>query len=261
MSQKILNTMSLAIDEGIATLTLTREKSLNAMNDDFFSDILDVIADLSQHDGIKAMIVTGSGNGFSVGADLKNQPFEKDLDLGKALREKFEPMIFGLRSLPFPTIAAVNGYAAGAGMGLMLACDIVIAVRAANFVQAFINIALVPDAGISYFLPRIIGRAKTTEMMMLGEPVSAEDACNMGMIAKVVDEDLLMHEAMIIAKKLATKPTSALVQIRELLDQSHESTLQEQLNNEANAQKIAGKNPNFLEGVTAFLEKRKPKFK
>jgi 2-(1,2-epoxy-1,2-dihydrophenyl)acetyl-CoA isomerase len=260
MTYKKLTTMELDLNRQIAKITLTRENALNAMNQQFFDDISSCLSNLQFEKGIKALIITGRGNGFSVGADLKNLPVNTDLDLGKALRENFEPLILGLKKLPFPTIAAVNGYAAGAGMGLMLGCDFTIAAKSAQFVQAFINIALVPDAGNTYFLPRLIGNARATEMMMLGEPVSAERAFEMGMIYKVVDDAELEAEADILANKLAQKPTSVLMQIRELLDVSGENSLADQLNAEADAQKIASTHDNFLEGVRAFNEKRSPKF-
>mgnify|MGYP002640159521 FL=1 len=257
-----LETMELSKSDNIAILTLTRAKSLNAMNRDFFADIKQIINVLSKNEhSIKVLIITGRGAGFSVGADLKNVPIDDNHDLGKSLRENFEPMVMGLKALPFPIIAAVNGYAAGAGMGLMLACDFTIAAHSANFVQAFVNIALIPDAGSTYFLPRFIGRARTTQMMMLGENLTADDAYTIGLIYKVVDDDSLMAEADILAKKLAAGPTSAIVQIRGLLDASHDNTLAEQLEEEAVAQQIAGLSGNFLEGVSAFLQKRKPNFK
>ncbi|MBT5186011.1 MAG: 2-(1,2-epoxy-1,2-dihydrophenyl)acetyl-CoA isomerase [Kordiimonadaceae bacterium] len=261
MSDHILKTMKLSVTGNIATLTLTREKALNAMNQDFFNDFNSMLKTLSANNDVKALIITGKGNGFTVGADLKNLPINEELDLGKSLRENFLPMVMGIKKLNVPTIAAVNGYAAGAGMGLMLACDFTIAARNANFVQAFINIALVPDAGSSYFLPQLIGRARATEMMMLGENITAEEAYKIGLIYKVTTEDQLMEQSLKLANKLAQKPSSALIQIRELLDASHENTLSEQLEAEAKAQQIAGKNENFIEGVAAFNEKREPKFK
>ena len=211
--------------------------------------------------GIRALIITGIGGGFSVGADLKSFSFDNTSDLGQALRDNFEPMVLGIKSLPFPTIAAVNGYCVGAGMGLMLACDFTVAAYCANFSQGFVNIALVPDAGSTYFLPRLIGRARASEMMMLGEKITADDAYKIGLIYKVVDDDALMDSAHALAGKLAAGPTSAIVQVRKLLDTSQENTLLQQLDAEADEQQIAGKSENFLEGVTAFLQKRKPDFK
>lgn len=264
MPNLILDTMELDYSGSIAILTLTREKALNAMNQDYFDNIKVVLEKISTNSDIKALIITGRGGGFSVGADLKNLPIEQlddDLDLGKSLRENFVPMVMGLKALPFPTIAAVNGYAAGAGMGLMLACDFTIAARSAQFVQAFINIALVPDAGSSFFLPRIIGRARSAQMMMLGEAISADEALDMGLIYSISEDDALKEDALKLAEKLAKKPTSALVQIRSLLDSTFENSLAGQLEAEASAQQIAGKHENFKEGVTAFNEKREPKFK
>lgn len=257
-----LETMELKRIDKIAILTLTREDNLNAMSPTFFDNIKQVITELSANDhGIRALIITGNGGGFSVGADLKSFSFEGDFDLGQALRDNFEPMVLDIKALPFPTIAAVNGYCVGAGMGLMLACDLTIAARCATFAQGFVGIALIPDAGSTYFLPRLIGRARATEMMMLGENVTASDAFDIGMINKVVDDHDLMTEAMTLATKLAAGPTSAIVQIRKLLDASQESTLIDQLGLEADEQKIAGQSSNFREGVSAFLQKRDPNFK
>ena len=253
--------MELSIEANIAVLTLTRENALNAMSKGFFSDINAILCKIQHKPEIKALIIIGRGNGFSVGADLKEFTSDEKIDLGERLRENFEPMVLELKKMPFPTIAAVNGYAAGAGMGLMLGCDFTIAAKSAQFVQAFINIALVPDAGSSYFLPRLVGRARATEMMMLGENISADEAYKMGLIYKVVEDNNLLDEAIILAKKLREKPTETLIQIRELLDASHDNSFIDQLNAEANAQTVAGQCDNFIEGVTAFNEKRKPLFK
>lgn len=261
MTNITLSTMELSIETNIAVLTLTRENALNAMNQVFFDDVKTTLNRIKKNIDVKALIIIGRGNGFSVGADLKEFTSDEKIDLGARLRKNFEPMVLELKKLPFPTIAAVNGYAAGAGMGLMLGCDFTIAARSAQFVQAFINIALVPDAGSSYFLPRLVGRARATEMMMLGENISADDAYNMGLIYKVVDDKNLLDEAIVLAKKLCEKPTKTLIQIRDLLDASHDNTFVDQLEAEANAQTVAGKCDNFIEGVSAFKEKRKPNFK
>ena len=256
-----LETMTLEITGNLAVITLTRESSLNAMNKAFCDDFVTLVRAASDNGNIRAIIITGTGNGFSVGADLKSLPIEQDRDLSKALRENFEPMIRALKNAPFPTIAAVNGYSAGAGMGLMLACDFTIAARSAQFIQAFINIGLIPDMGCTFFLPRLVGRARAAAMMMLGETVSAEEALKMGLIYKLSDDDNLLDDAHKLAGKLIQLPTSALVEIRKLLDQSMENTFEEQFQAEAEAQKQAGLSENFEEGVRAFNEKRPPNFK
>ena len=258
MSELTLSTMKLEYNKNIAVLTFTRESSLNALNANFFADLKQVFEQLNSANEIKALIITGQGKGFCVGADLKDLPIGADLDLGKSLRDNFIPMVEGITGLP--TIAAVNGYAAGAGMGLMLSCDFTIAAKSANFVQAFINIGLVPDAGSTFFLPRFIGRARANEMMMLGENIAAEDAASIGLIYKCIEDDNLMEEAMKLADKLANKPTSALLQIRKLLNDSHENKFNDQLEAEAEAQQLAGQSRNFQEGIAAFNEKREPQF-
>ena len=252
--------MKLEYKKRIAVLTLTRESSLNALDASFFADLKLVLEHLNLANEIKALIITGQGKGFCVGADLKDLPIGTDLDLGKSLRDNFIPMVEGITGLPMPTIAAVNGYAAGAGMGLMLSCDFTIAAKSANFVQAFINIGLVPDAGSTFFLPRFIGRARANEMMMLGENIAAEEAASIGLIYKCVEDDRLMEETMKLADKLAKKPKSALLQIRKLLNDSHENKFNDQLEAEAEAQQLAGQSKNFQEGVAAFKEKRNPEF-
>ncbi len=261
MALKTLETMKLEYSGPIAVLTLTRENALNAMNKAFCDDFQTLLRDASHNSEIRALIITGIGDGFSVGADLKSLPIDPERDLSKALRENFEPIIMALKKTPFPTIAAVNGYSAGAGMGLMLACDFTIAAKSAQFIQAFINIGLIPDMGCTYFLPRLVGRARAAAMMMLGVPVCAEDALKMGLIYKVSDDGCLMSDAKKLAMKLSALPTEALIEIRHLLDQSMDNNFEDQLTAEAKAQKRAGQTENFEEGIRAFNEKRLPKFK
>lgn len=261
MAITTLETMTLECTENIAVLTLTREQSLNAMNKAFCDDFVSLMEEVRKINDIRALIITGKGDGFSVGADLKSLPIDQDRDLSKALRENFEPIIRALKNAPFPTIAAVNGYAAGAGMGLMLSCDFTIAAKSAQFIQAFINIGLVPDMGCTYFLPRLVGRARAAAMMMLGQTVTADEALNMGLIYKVCNDENLMTDAQKLATKLSMLPTATLIEIRNLLDQSMENGFEEQFNAEAEAQKQAGLSENFEEGIRAFNEKRAPKFK
>ena len=261
MNNLILDTMILSFQKSIAILTLTREKSLNAMSPQFFNDFNTVFSHLSTlQTPIKALIITGQGQGFCVGADLKNFTNDRDIDLSESLRKNFIPLVKALRNLKIPTIAAVNGYAVGAGMSIVLACDFCIAAKSAEFSQAFINIGLVPDAGSTYYLPRMVGRAKANEMMMLGENIRARDAFNIGLIYKCVEDDQLISDAMRLADKLASRPLSAIIQIRVLLDKSQENSFDQQLEAEADAQKIAGQSDNFIEGIQAFLEKRLPIF-
>ena len=262
ISGKILQTMKLTYEGSVAIVTLSRPEAMNAINSHFFDDFQSILTELSRDDNsARALLIVAEGKGFCAGADLKGQLSEKALNLGEILREKYNPLIKNLKKLPIPTIAAINGAVAGAGMSLVCACDIIIAEKQAYFLQAFINIALIPDAGSTYFLPRMIGRARASAMMMLGEKLPAEKALEYGIISKLVENDNLLSEAMALAQKLATLPTQALFTIRGLLDSSEQNTLDQQLEAEAVAQQAAAGTKDFMEGVAAFLEKRRPVFK
>ena len=257
-----LDTMTLEYEESIAIVTLSRPDAMNAMNARFFTDFQNILTEVSQADNpARALLITAEGKGFCAGADLKDQTGEMPPNLGQGLRRDFNPLIKGLKTLPIPTIVAVNGAAAGAGMSLVCACDLAIAGRKAYFLQAFVNIALVPDAGSTYFLPRLVGRARATSLMMLGERLPADQALEYGLISKVVEPEDLLAEGKALARKLAALPTATLVSIRGLLDSSEQNTLSQQLEIEADAQQLAGRTENFMEGVMAFLQKRPAIFK
>ena len=261
-STRSLQTMKLEYEDTVAILTLCRPDAMNAMNGQFFADFQDVLSELSQGENTaRALLIKAEGKGFCAGADLKDQVGDMPPDLGKALRNNYNPLIMGLKKLPIPTIVAVNGAAAGAGMSLVCACDIVIAESQAYFLQAFVNIALIPDAGSTYFLPRMIGRARAASMMMLGDKLSAAQALEYGIVSKVVEPEDLISEGMALARKMAKMPTQALYSIRNLLDASEENTLEQQLETEAVAQQKAGYSGDFMEGVMAFLQKRPAVFK
>lgn len=254
--------MTLAFDEAVAILTFSRPDAMNAMNGQFFVDFQSVLSDLSREESpARALLITAEGKGFCAGADLKEQGGQMPPDLGKTLRDSYNPLILGLKKLSIPTVVAINGVAAGAGMSLICACDIAIAAREAFFVQAFINIALIPDAGSTYFLPRLAGRARAAELMMLGERLSAEQALDYGIISRVVDQTDLMEAGGALARKLAALPTQALLSIRGLLDASEQNSLPQQLEAEAVAQQKSGHSQDFIEGVMAFLQKRPADFK
>jgi len=257
-----LHTMTLKQDGFVAVLTLTRSQALNAMNEQFFTDFTAILTHLSQQENsARALLITAEGNGFCAGADLKEQLGEKVPDLSAMLKKKYNPLILGLKNLPIPTIVAVNGAAAGAGFSLICACDIAVAAENAYFLQAFINIALIPDAGSTYFLPRLVGRARAASLMMLGEKITAAQALDYGIISQVFEQDDLQKNALALAHKLAAMPTQSLFSIRKLLDSSETNSLEEQLDAEANAQRIAGYSEDFKEGIAAFLQKKPALFK
>lgn len=256
-----LKTMKMEYDQSVCILTLDRPDAMNAINRDFLADFQAVLSELaSPENPARALLITATGKGFCAGADLKDQTGEMPPQLGDMLRRNYNPLIKQLKALPLPTLVAMNGVAAGAGMSLMCACDITLATDDAYFLQAFINIALIPDAGSTYFLPRLVGRARAAAMMMLGEKLSAQDAHDFGIIAKITPADQLQTEALALAHKLAAMPTRSVVAIRHLLDASEQNNLEQQLEAEAEAQQKAGLSSDFLEGVTAFLQKRPANF-
>lgn len=244
--------------DGVATLTLNRPESLNALSGAMVDELRAAVESLSGT-GARCLLMTGEGRGFSSGADLASGGGLPD-DVGASLENHFNPLIEAMFACPMPVIAAVNGPCAGAGMSLALACDIVIAGRSATFLQAFCNIGLVPDAGSTYFLPRLAGRARAAGLALLGERISAETACDWGLIWKVVDDAALAAEAAGIARKLAAGPTRGLALIRQALDRSWANDLAGQLGVERVAQREAGRTADFAEGVRAFLEKRPARF-
>ncbi|RMF15167.1 MAG: 2-(1,2-epoxy-1,2-dihydrophenyl)acetyl-CoA isomerase [Alphaproteobacteria bacterium] len=243
-------------------LTFNRPDRLNALSSKMLAALkgeLDLAADPDA--GVRALILTGAGRGFSSGADLAENPAGGPIDLATTLRERYAPVIERLVSLPFPVVAAVNGAAAGAGMSLALACDFIIASRSAYFLQAFINIGLVPDAGSTWFLPRLVGPQRARRLMMLGERLEAERAWEWGLVHEVVADQELMTRARAFAGELAEGPTRALAGIRTLLRQSLDSDLPAQLEHEAVIQGLMGRTSDFLEGVSAFLQKRPARFR
>lgn len=258
-------TLLLAIAEGVATLTLNRPDRLNSFTAEMHAELRDVLARIGDKtSGVRCLLITGAGRGFCAGADLSDggvAPKDAPPDLGQALERDYNPLIKALRALPFPVIAAVNGPAAGAGMSLALACDLILAARSASFLQAFCNIGLVPDAGSTYFLPRYVGRARAAGMALLGEKLSAEDAAAWGLVWKCVPDEALAEEAQAMARKLAAGPTKGLGLIRRALQDSAENDLAAQLDLERDLQREAGRTADFAEGVQAFLQKRPARFR
>ena len=250
--------LTLTIQNGLATITLNRPERLNALNNGLKSELLVAVRSVGAKDsGARCLLITGSGRGFCAGADLAEGA---RIDPGASLLDTYHPLLQELAGLEMPIVSAVNGVAAGAGMSLAISADIVIAAQSAYFLQAFVNIGLVPDAGSTYILPRLIGNARARAMMMLGEKVSADTALEWGMIYRVVADDTLAATATDLAQKLANGPTKALASIRKLMTSSAGNGFSEQLQAEAIAQRAAGQTADSVEGVTAFLEKRPTNF-
>jgi 2-(1,2-epoxy-1,2-dihydrophenyl)acetyl-CoA isomerase len=241
----------------VATITLARPERLNALSAQTVDELRSAVEQAGRS-GARCLMITGEGRGFSSGADLAGGGLPDDA--GAALEQHFNPLIEALFALPIPVVAAVNGPAAGAGCSLALSADIVIAARSAYFLQAFINIGLIPDAGATWLLPRLAGRARAIEMMMLGERISAEQARDWGLISRVVDDEYFTSEAIALATRLAQGPTVALGLIRRLAREAEQLPLSEALAAERIAQRQAGRSEDFVQAVAAFLEKRQPRF-
>lgn len=242
----------------VAKVTLARPDSLNALNAELLDELRETVESLPGS-GARCLLLTGEGRGFSSGADLASGGGLPE-DVGLALEKHFNPLVEALFALPIPIVAAVNGAAAGAGCSLALAADIVVASRSAYFLQAFVNIGLIPDAGATWLLPRLAGRARAIEMMMLGERIPAEQAQAWGMISRIVDDGDLESEAVALATRLAQGPTIALGLIRRLARESAQLSLSDALAAERAAQREAGNTEDFKAAVLAFLQKRQPQF-
>lgn len=242
----------------VAKITLNRPDNLNALNSVMLDEIRAAVEGLPGS-GARALLITGAGRGFSSGADLASGGGLPE-DAGAALEAHFNPLIEALFACPLPVVAAVNGPAAGAGCSLALAADLVLAGRSAYFLQAFINIGLIPDAGATWLLPRLAGRARAMEIMMLGERLPAERAAEWGLISRVVEDEALAAEATALAERLAAGPTIAYGLLRRLARTAEQSSLTEALAAERIAQREAGRTEDFKRGVFAFLQKRKPDF-
>jgi 2-(1,2-epoxy-1,2-dihydrophenyl)acetyl-CoA isomerase len=248
--------------EGYRVITLNRPDRLNSFNEAMHVDLMSALLDAEADGSCRALVLTGAGRGFCAGQDLSDRVFSPGQvpDLSSTLERLYNPLVRKIRSLQMPVICAVNGVAAGAGANIALACDIVLAARSAKFIQAFAKLGLVPDSGGTWFLPRLVGTARARALALLAEPVSAEQAEAWGMIWKAVDDAALTDEAQRLAAHFAVQPTVGLGLIKQALDASEMNDLNRQLDLERDLQGRAGRTPDYLEGVTAFFEKRQPKF-
>ena len=252
------------LKEDIATLTLNRPEVFNSLNEQMHKELKTVIAEIKKDKTIRVLIITASGKAFCAGQDLNDRSVnngDEKLDLGESIERKYNPLIKSIYNLEIPVICKINGVAAGAGVGIALACDFVIAVDTANFIQAFCKIGLVPDSGNSYFLPKLVGMARAKELCMLGDKLSAITAQEYGLISRVYSKDTIDEEVQKLAIHFSTAPTLGLSLIKKALHESVDNSLNEQLELEKNLQRIAGHSNDYKEGVAAFLQKRTPNFK
>jgi 2-(1,2-epoxy-1,2-dihydrophenyl)acetyl-CoA isomerase len=248
-------------DAGVLTLTMNRPTVLNSCNRRMISELRDAFEGAASDDGIRAVLLTGAGRAFCAGQDLAEAvpPDRPAPDIGDIV-DGYNGLVQAIRQLEKPVVAAVNGPAAGAGASLALACDIVVAADHASFIQAFIKIGLIPDTAGTFFLPRLVGLARATSLMMLGTKVTAQQAKDWGMIHDVVAAAALMETAATIARDLAAQPTRGLGLIKRALNASLSNDLDAQLELEAALQREAGRSADYIEGVRAFQEKRSPHF-
>jgi 2-(1,2-epoxy-1,2-dihydrophenyl)acetyl-CoA isomerase len=250
-------------DGAVAIITLDRPEKVNALNRPMLERLIALLDMVAASGEVRALLMTGAGRAFSAGQDLGDPTFRAgaDFDIAEVIERTYNAIVRRLRGLRIPTIAAVNGVAAGAGANLALACDIVIAGRSASFLQAFARIGLMPDAGGTFMLPRLVGEARAKGLAMLAEPLPAETAAQWGLIWKAVDDGELMSEALALAQQLASGPTVALGLIKRAIEAASRNDLSQQLDVERDLQAEAARTRDFVEGVTAFLEKRRPEFR
>lgn len=256
--------ISYDVENDIATIAFNDPKTMNAAGIDTVEELL--LAIEKAGDEARCTIITGNGRGFCSGANLSPSmggggSNSGKPDAGKALDTHYNPFIKAMRTHPHPIITAVNGAAAGVGCSIALMGDFIIAGKSGYFLQAFRRIGLVPDGGSTYLLPHMIGRARAMEMALFGDKIFADQALEWGLVNRVVEDDVLMDEAKAYATKLADGPTQALSMIRDLLWQAEDSDFDSQLQAERFAQRTAGRQPDFREGVMAFLEKRPADFR
>lgn len=246
---------------GVATITLNRPEVYNALNDGITYELQDAFKAIAKDDAVRVVVLTGAGKAFCSGQDLKAASGQEKRSFLESLHKRYNPIIRAMRSLPKPIIGRLNGVAAGAGCSLALACDLIVASEEATLIEVFINIGLVPDSGSSYFLPRLVGMAKAFELCSMGSRVKAAEALQLGLVNRVVPAEQLDAAVREYTEYFSNAPTKSIGLIKKMLDKATTATLDEMLEYEAYCQEIAGSSADYKEGVTAFLEKRKPEFK
>ena len=251
-----------AVAGGVARLTFNRPDKLNSFTAAMHAEVRDALARVPA-EGARALVITGAGRGFCAGQDLGDRavaPGAKGVDLGESIERNYTPLVLGLRALPLPVIAAVNGVAAGAGANIALACDLVIAAKSASFVQAFSRLGLVPDSGGTWCLPRLVGNARAIGLAFLGDKLSAAQAADWGLIWRCVEDAELVPTVDALASQLAMAPTLGLARTKQAIYGAWERTLAAQLDVERDLQRELGWSHDYAEGVAAFTEKRAPRF-
>jgi 2-(1,2-epoxy-1,2-dihydrophenyl)acetyl-CoA isomerase len=245
----------------VRILTLNRPEKFNSFNRDMALQLITALDQAAADRDTRAVLITGEGKAFCAGQDLSEATDPKGPGIRTIVEEHYNPIILGIRNLEKPIIAAVNGVAAGAGANIALACDIVLAAKSASFIQAFSKIGLIPDSGGTYTLPRLVGLNLASALMITGDKLTAEDARTFGVVYRVYEDAELSAKALELAQQVAALPTKAIALTKQLLNKSHQNSLEQQLIAERDLQVQAAKSHDYEEGVKAFLEKRKPLFK
>lgn len=245
-------------DAGVATITLNRPEALNALNAPMRSELLAAVKAAGRDAEVRAIVITGAGRAFCAGADLRGGSGEREFR--RVLTTEYNPLIEAIRRVPKPVVASVNGVAAGAGVSLAFAADLVIAAAEARFVPAFNRIALVPDSGLTRTLVRAVGRHRALEILLGERELTADDARDAGLVAAVVPAERLVAEARSLALRLASSATGAIGLTKRLVNAAEDATLADSLSAEAALQDLAGRGADHTEGVAAFAEKREPEF-
>lgn len=251
------------IEDAIATAKFNRPNSMNSYTEKLHNELMDILKSVQEDKTIRCLVISGEGKAFSVGQDLKDpliQPGDTPPELGKIISDRYNPLILAISQLNVPIICGVNGIAAGAGVNIALACDIVIACESASFIQAFSQIGLIPDSGGTFILPKLIGRARAMGSTLLGEKITAAQAEEWGMIWKCVPDEEFEATIKQISKKITSLPTRALALTKKAIMASFNNRFEKQLDLERDYQQQAGETSDYKEGITAFLEKRRPEF-
>jgi 2-(1,2-epoxy-1,2-dihydrophenyl)acetyl-CoA isomerase len=258
--------ITLDTTDGVALLTLNRPDRLNSFTQKMHAELrqaLDIVRAGRTDGSVRVLVITGAGRGFCAGQDLTDRPVSADtdpVDLGESIEKNYKPLVMGLRNLEMPVLCAVNGVAAGAGVSLALACDLVFAAKSANFIQSFSKLGIIPDTGGSWVLPRLVGTSRAMGLALLGDQLSAQTAQAWGLIWESVDDEQLMPTVMEIALKLAKGPTYAYAQTKKAIWSSSTNDFETHLDVEKEMIRACGHSADFREGVAAFIEKRAPRF-
>lgn len=256
-------TIIFSIEDGVARLTLNRPDRLNSFTVQMHKEVAAALTEVETNQAARVLVLTGAGRGFCAGQDLNDRavaPGAEPVDLGHSVETYYGPLIKRLSNLRMPVICAVNGVAAGAGANIAVACDIVIAAKSAKFIESFANIGLIPDSGGTWHLAKHVGQARALGMALTGDPIPAETAAAWGLIWKCVDDDKLAEEVNALAAKFGQGPTRGLAATKAAIRAAWTKPLDVELDIERDLMRELGRSHDYLEGVSAFMEKRKPKF-